>query len=440
MAWRPVARYESLAALLRQAALEGSTGARLHDALAGRPAVVELGGAAAPASGAALLQRIAGATVELRPPRAVARSGGAFHAPGAERPTVAQWLRGAGAALVFDTRRGSELQRALRAELGAGPPAELREWSRSPIATLGRPQEEGQAAGLAFHRHERNWLLLVTGRKRWYFRASADMAASPATALTRVSEEQLRTREPMCAPAGTELLTHDQRPGEALLLPDGLWHCTYNLPAGGDGGDGVVVGYGGMGACASEAHYFAAAGDLAGLESAAPSAEEAGALAHAAAEQAQLSVLEWLRARFGEEALRAANEHGATPLHTAAAAGDAACVELLLAAGAGVGAADVHGTTAAHWAARSGAPAVLEALRAAGADLEAEDGHCGCRPLHLLAGEGHLEAVRWLVEAGAEAGARDRNGQSALDWAVGAGHMDVASWLCARLPETQGAQ
>lgn len=54
-------------------------------------------------------------------------------------------------------------------------------------------------------------------------------------------------------------------------------------------------------------------------------------------------------------------------------------------------------------------------------DVEAEDVHCGSTALQIIAAEGHVEVVRWLVEAVAGAGAWDRNGQSALDWTVGTG-------------------
>merc|ERR1719329_1497619 len=98
---------------------------------------------------------------------------------------------------MFDTRRRSDLHQALRVE----PPPFLRLWSRSPIATLGRQAARDihpasgnseSAGGLAFHRHERNWLLLLSGRKRWFFRTGD---AEPATALERVSEEHLASRE-----------------------------------------------------------------------------------------------------------------------------------------------------------------------------------------------------------------------------------------------------
>ncbi|CAE7903692.1 unnamed protein product, partial [Symbiodinium microadriaticum] len=168
--------------------------------------------------------------LELRDESRVARSGGAFRM--SDETTVKTWWEGSGNPLVFDTRRQSPLNQALRVwEFEEVAP--LRYWSRSPIASLGRPGKDIAAGGLSFHRHERNWLLLLSGRKRWYFHAG-----EPATALARVSEEELQQREADC---GSLVQMHDQTPGECILIPDGHWHCTYNST------EHFTFGVGGMG-------------------------------------------------------------------------------------------------------------------------------------------------------------------------------------------------
>lgn len=506
VAWRPLAR-------LTAAALDATD---LHAALGGFPAVLALpagGGWTAPlvqgaklsleaadgpadttgatgAAGRALLKPLEDVRLEVRNATAVARSGGAFHVATTDRadsgstgdgdraassrgcrqdPTLDAWRRGAGAPLVFDTRRGSALHAALRQHLAAAPPAALRRWARTPIASLGRAPvgwrrgeaaETQEAGGLAFHRHERSWLYLAAGRKRWYFHIGG-LSGAPATALARVTETELREQELLAAAeelrsggagASASLLTHDQVPGECVFVPDGVWHCTYNLPEStcDDSADShVVVGYGGMGACDSDLEFFSAAGDVVSLRSAWAgkrggeatryggdwTEERAPSLARVAAEQAQLEVLEWLVDTFGRAPLVAADAQGATPLHFAAAAGSASVAEYLLAGGGGVdvGARDVHGTTAAHWAARSGSPSLLAVLRAHGADFEAADDFCRCRPLHLFAAEGHLDAVCWAVEvAGAAPDAADGRGRCALDYARAGQHDEVVAWLAGR--------
>mmetsp|Transcript_94965 Transcript_94965/g.292772 ORF Transcript_94965/g.292772 Transcript_94965/m.292772 type:complete len:438 (-) Transcript_94965:34-1347(-) len=416
----------------------------VHTALRGRPAVVDLGPGAVAACGVAnLLERLASVRLDLRPADVVARSGGSFYPGDSRGPTAKEWWCGVGAPFVFDTRRGSEFHRALSHERRAASPPALRSWSRSPVATLGRVREEphdrGPAAlgtgGLAFHQHERSWLLLASGRKRWYFHVGQ---GPPATALARVSETELLEHEARAAATGAdaELITHEQQPGECVLVPDGVWHCTYNVP----GAEPLVFGLGGLGACGGPKALAAAEGDLAALADVPHEPEAAQELACIAAEQAQLPVLRYLYEELGPAPLAApGGAGGAAPLHFAAAAGCPEVVSWLLERGASPAARDAHGTTAAHWAARSGSPRPLAALREAGADLEAADWHSGCRPLHLFAGEGHIGAARWLVEvAGADPLAADGHGMRPEDWATRSGHTAVAEWLRSHGPPCCG--
>jgi hypothetical protein len=140
------------------------------------------------------------------------------------------------------------------------------------------------------------------------------------------------------------------------------------------------------------------------------------------------------------------------PLSTAAAAGDAAEVRALLAAGAAVDAADARGMTPLIWASRRGRLDAMRALIAAGADVNRADaaGHRwtvllhaihtnqpeavhallqaganpnrrspGVTPLIMAAGYGYTTMVRDLLSHGADPYASRSDGMTALTAAVG---------------------
>lgn len=116
---------------------------------------------------------------------------------------------------------------------------------------------------------------------------------------------------------------------------------------------------------------------------------------------------------------------------------------------------DADGVSAVRLAYTGGHRRVLDALLAAGPDLDVFDaaalGHVnqleillgldpslstmsgpgGITPLHLAARYGHAAAARRLIDAGAEAGARSDDGESAADMARAAGHDDLARMLSA---------
>ena len=75
----------------------------------------------------------------------------------------------------------------------------------------------GHGGGLAFHRHDANWLTLLSGRKLWCFAAPV---AVPH--VGRVEPEAL-LEDPSVRLAV-------QRPGDIMIVPRGWWHATYNMP------------------------------------------------------------------------------------------------------------------------------------------------------------------------------------------------------------------
>lgn len=109
---------------------------------------------------------------------------------------------------------------------------------------------------------------------------------------------------------------------------------------------------------------------------------------------------------------------GRTPLHTAASAGNAAAVRVLLAAGADVRARDNESLTPLHRAATTfRGVEIVQVLLDAGADVRARDNE-GLTPLHRAAGwrldMGDSEIAQALLNAGADAQARDNEGATPL--------------------------
>jgi len=98
----------------------------------------------------------------------------------------------------------------------------------------------------------------------------------------------------------------------------------------------------------------------------------------------------------------AANRYGMTPQHLAAINGDAATLKALLEAGADPNATLPEGETVLLSAARTGSSAAIEALVAAGAKIDARENFYGETPLIWAAAEDHADAVRTLLEHGAD--------------------------------------
>jgi ankyrin repeat protein len=120
---------------------------------------------------------------------------------------------------------------------------------------------------------------------------------------------------------------------------------------------------------------------------------------------------------------------GRTALGLAAENERVAIVRLLLEHGAEVEAFNDDGETALHGAALEGWLTVMEVLVAQGhANVDAQDSS-GKTPLMLAAEVGEDEAVRLLVQKGADVKLKDESGKTALDWAIRGRKKAVVQYL-----------
>ena len=99
---------------------------------------------------------------------------------------------------------------------------------------------------------------------------------------------------------------------------------------------------------------------------------------------------------------------GMSALHWAAERGDAELADMLIYAGANIGAVTRIGQyTPLHLAAKSGSAAVAKALIKAGADVNAKTTNSGVTPLHLAASSGSAEVINLLADAKADINAKE---------------------------------
>ena len=123
--------------------------------------------------------------------------------------------------------------------------------------------------------------------------------------------------------------------------------------------------------------------------------------------------------------VNAQTDEGRTCLHMLCSHYDGShyYIEQLLKHNANIGIKDKDGNTPLHLAAASNAPDIVDRLLQKAADVESEN-YSGMRPLSL--GIGHINIVRKLIESGADVGACDKQGMTALHQACAKQSINVS--------------
>ena len=129
--------------------------------------------------------------------------------------------------------------------------------------------------------------------------------------------------------------------------------------------------------------------------------------------------------------VNAANEYGVTPLSLACTNRSAGMVERLLKAGADPNAALWTGETPIMGCARTGNVETVKLLLSHGADPNAKENQQGQTALMRAVAEKHPEAVRSLIDGGADVRARSKGGFTALLFASQQGEIASAKMLLA---------
>ena len=137
----------------------------------------------------------------------------------------------------------------------------------------------------------------------------------------------------------------------------------------------------------------------------------------------------------------AKDKDGLTILVKAAMDGDAETLTWLLDQGLDVR-GGVDGTTALHLAANRGHANTVSLLLAKGADKDGRESSQKMTPLILAAAAGRAEVVRLLISAGADKPVRDSSGMAAIHRAVGEGQLEAVKTLIEAgvEPDTMGEE
>ena len=118
-----------------------------------------------------------------------------------------------------------------------------------------------------------------------------------------------------------------------------------------------------------------------------------------------------------------------SPIADAAARGDREAVKALLKKAADVNAAQGDGMTALHWAAMNGDVELTQMLIVAGANVRATTRLGTYTPLYLASQQGHAPVIQALVNAGADVTAGTPNGTTPLMAAAASGELDAVKVL-----------
>ena len=145
-----------------------------------------------------------------------------------------------------------------------------------------------------------------------------------------------------------------------------------------------------------------------------------------AAAAGQIDVVDSLLARNADP--NAADELGRTPLMRAVTKGHVAIARLLVAKGADVARRDAIGATVLHHAAAADARSIVSLLLDTGAPVNQTDQN-GRTPLMLAAGRGHHAMAQLLIDKKADVNAADEFGRTAFISAAEADRVEVVTLL-----------
>ncbi len=170
---------------------------------------------------------------------------------------------------------------------------------------------------------------------------------------------------------------------------------------------------------------------IAVVMSAAMSAQQALSVADAAARGDKAAVAKLLK--DGAD-VNGAQGDGMSALHWAAERGDAELADMLIYAGANIGAVTRIGQyTPLHLAAKNGSVAVTKALIKGGADVNAKTTNSGVTPLHMAASSGSADVINALADAKAVVNAKETEAeQTPLIFAAGLNRAEAIKALMAR--------
>jgi len=141
----------------------------------------------------------------------------------------------------------------------------------------------------------------------------------------------------------------------------------------------------------------------------------------------------------GGEKVNARDRERKTPLLEAVLANQPLAASVLIDAGAELNASDKHGSTPVLRAAMHGYIEILERLLKAGADPNYCDpnDYAEHPPLHIACNRGHLDAVRLLVQHGAEVNYQCKSGGYSAIMHLKAANVDIAKYLVENGADTE---